>query len=186
MKSFKFSVFPCPSQLPHSPSCCRDHTMKALGITLCSAESDLQPLGLQPIRLHGASQARILESVAISSSRGSSQPRDGTWISCISCTGRWWAVHRHATWEAWILLCQGTFHASVVEEGWFCGSSVCLCNQGNERGWAGATCSDTPSNLERIRLTSGKYLWNQHEMDLNRVKLCHLGEVECFSSEEPA
>ena len=31
-------------------------------------------------------QARILEWVAISSSRGSSQPRDRT---CISCIGRW-------------------------------------------------------------------------------------------------
>ena len=32
----------------------------------------------------GISQARILEWVAISSSRGSSQPRDGTWVSCIA------------------------------------------------------------------------------------------------------
>ena len=30
----------------------------------------------------------ILESVAISSPRGSSQPRDRTQVSCISCTGR--------------------------------------------------------------------------------------------------
>ena len=37
---------------------------------------------------HGISQARILEWVAMSSSRGSSQPRDWTCISCISCTGR--------------------------------------------------------------------------------------------------
>ena len=29
-------------------------------------------------------QARILEWVAISFSRGSSQPRDGTWVSCIA------------------------------------------------------------------------------------------------------
>ena len=36
----------------------------------------------------GIFQARILEQVAISSSRGSSQPRDQTHISCISCTGR--------------------------------------------------------------------------------------------------
>ena len=34
--------------------------------------------------VHGISQARILESVAISFSRGSSQPRDGTGVSCIS------------------------------------------------------------------------------------------------------
>ena len=38
--------------------------------------------------IHGISQSRILEWVAISYSRGSSQPRDQTCVSCISCTGR--------------------------------------------------------------------------------------------------
>ena len=33
--------------------------------------------------LHGILQARVLEWVAISFFRGSSQPRDGTWVSCI-------------------------------------------------------------------------------------------------------
>ena len=36
--------------------------------------------------VHGSLQARILEWVAISSSRGSSQPRDGTRVSCVSWT----------------------------------------------------------------------------------------------------
>ena len=36
--------------------------------------------------VHGILQARILEWVAISSSRGSSQCRDQTHISCVSCT----------------------------------------------------------------------------------------------------
>ena len=35
---------------------------------------------------HGISQARILEWVATSSSRRSSQPRDGTLVSCDSCS----------------------------------------------------------------------------------------------------
>ena len=35
--------------------------------------------------VHGIFQARILEWVAISSSRGSSQPRDRTQVSCVSC-----------------------------------------------------------------------------------------------------
>ena len=38
--------------------------------------------------VHGILQARILEWAAISSSRESSQPRDQTQVSCISCTGR--------------------------------------------------------------------------------------------------
>ena len=46
--------------------------------------------------IHGIFQARILEWVSISSSRGSSWPRDTTWISCI---GRWILYHC-ATWEA--------------------------------------------------------------------------------------
>ena len=39
--------------------------------------------------VHGLSQARMLEWVVISSSRGSCQPRDQTHISCSSCIGRW-------------------------------------------------------------------------------------------------
>ena len=45
---------------------------------------------------HGISQARILEWVAISFFRESSQPRDQT---CLSCIGRW-VLYHWATWEA--------------------------------------------------------------------------------------
>ena len=38
--------------------------------------------------VHGILQARILEWVAILSSRGSSPPRDGTGVSCVSCIDR--------------------------------------------------------------------------------------------------
>ena len=38
--------------------------------------------------VHGIFQARILEWVANSFSRGFSQPRDQTFISCVSCIGR--------------------------------------------------------------------------------------------------
>ena len=46
--------------------------------------------------VHGVSQARIMEGVAISFSRGSSQPNDQT---CISCIGRQ-VLYHPATWEA--------------------------------------------------------------------------------------
>ena len=49
--------------------------------------------------VHRVFQARILEWVAISSSRGSSQPGDLICVSCIFCTGRWILFH-YATWEA--------------------------------------------------------------------------------------
>ena len=42
--------------------------------------------------VHGIFQVRILEWVAISSSKGSSQPRDGTHISYVSCLGK--QVHK--------------------------------------------------------------------------------------------
>ena len=42
-----------------------------------------------PCSVHGISQARILEWVAISTSRESSWPRNQTWISCGSWVGRW-------------------------------------------------------------------------------------------------
>ena len=56
-----------------------------------------------PGSVHGISQARILEWIAISSSRGSSRPRDPTCISWISFIGRWILYH-WATWEALIQL----------------------------------------------------------------------------------
>ena len=43
--------------------------------------------------VHGISQARILEWVAIFFSRGSSQPRDRTWVFNISCISRWVLYH---------------------------------------------------------------------------------------------
>ena len=53
--------------------------------TLCSP-MDCSPPGSS---VHGILQARILEWVAMPSSRGSSPPRDWTHISYIACIGRW-------------------------------------------------------------------------------------------------
>ena len=57
--------------------------------------------------VHWISQARILEWIAISFSRESSQPRDWTWVSCI---GKWILYH-WATREAcgYWLIWQGIF-----------------------------------------------------------------------------
>ena len=57
--------------------------------------SDYSPPGSS---VHGISQARVLEWVATSCSRGSSSPRIRTQV-CISCTGRW-VLYHWATWEA--------------------------------------------------------------------------------------
>ena len=59
------------------------------------------------ISVHGIFPARILEWVAISSSRGSSQSRDWSQGSCVSCTGR--QILYHCTiWEAQVLLYLGS------------------------------------------------------------------------------
>ena len=65
---------------------------------LCSVVSDSMDCSLSGFFVHGIFQAKILEWVAISYSRGSSPLRDGTSISCVSCIGRRILYHR-ATWE---------------------------------------------------------------------------------------
>ena len=63
---------------------------------MCYSLSHIQPLwdpvDCSPLRssVHGIPQARILEWIAITFSRGSSQPRDRTWISCIA--GRFFTI----------------------------------------------------------------------------------------------
>ena len=58
------------------------------------------PIGCSPpgSSVHGILQARILEWVAMPSSRGSSQPRDRTNVSSVLCTGRK-VFTTSATWE---------------------------------------------------------------------------------------
>ena len=57
-------------------------------IQSCPALCDLIDESPPGSSFHGIFQARILEWVAISSSRGFSEGRDRTWVSCISCIGR--------------------------------------------------------------------------------------------------
>ena len=61
--------------------CCSCCLVAKLFVTLC----DLRDYSLPGHSVHGILQARVLERVAISLSRGSSQSRDQT---CIFCNGR--------------------------------------------------------------------------------------------------
>ena len=61
--------------------CC---SVSTLCLTLCDPTDCSRPGS----SVHGISQARIVEWVAISFSRGCSRPRDQNRISCISCIGR--------------------------------------------------------------------------------------------------
>ena len=82
--------------------------------------------------VHGISQARILEWVAISFSRGSSRPRDQTSISCI---GRW-IIYHCTTWEA---PSKGWFPFMVITKHWpysLCFSLICcICLDSTHRGF---------------------------------------------------
>ena len=63
-------------------------------LTLCDSMDCSPPSS----SIHGILQARILKQIALFSSRGSSQPRDQTHVSCTSCISRWILYH-WATWE---------------------------------------------------------------------------------------
>ena len=60
------------------------HSHSVLSNSLCPMNCSLPGSSV-----YGNLQARILECVAISSSRESSWPKDQTLVSFISCTGRW-------------------------------------------------------------------------------------------------
>ena len=73
-------------------------------LQLCSTPCNPKDCSLPGSSVHGISQARILEWVAILFPRGSSQPRDWTHISCLAgrCFStelpvktRWWWVRGH-------------------------------------------------------------------------------------------
>ena len=70
----------------------RDDWWRGLLFSCQAVSNYCNPMDCSPpgSSVHGILQARILEWIAISSSRGSSQPKDGTWVFCI---GRWILYH---------------------------------------------------------------------------------------------
>ena len=85
----KSRLSPC-SYMRHVPLITSLCVHAQLCLTLCDL-MDCSPLGSSD---HGISQARILEWVAISCSKGSFRPRDQTHVSCASCVGRQILYHR--------------------------------------------------------------------------------------------
>ena len=72
----------------------RMHAYVLISVQSCLTICHPMDCGLPGFSVHGVSQPRIVEWVAISFSRASTQPRDWTWVSCI---GRWILHH----WAAW-------------------------------------------------------------------------------------
>ena len=85
------------SQWPHKALC-------AKSLQSCPTLCDSVDCSLPGSSIHGIYQVKILEWVAVSSSRGSSQRRDRTRVSYISCIGRW-ALSPHALWWATVFHC---------------------------------------------------------------------------------
>ena len=63
---------------------------KCESLSSCLTLCNLMDCSLPDSSVHGILQARILEWIAIPFSRGSSQPRDRTWVSCTA--GRFFTV----------------------------------------------------------------------------------------------
>ena len=94
------------------------------GIQHFATQLDCSPQGSS---VHGIFQARLLEQVATSYSRGASQPREWTRISCVSYIGRWllccwasWEVKQHQ-WRSNCLIgflwCDVVDHTLKVTQG---------------------------------------------------------------------
>ena len=69
--------------------------MCAKSLQLCPTLCNPMDCSQLDSSVHGILQARILEWVAMPSSRGSSQLRDQTCVSYVSCIGRWVLYHQH-------------------------------------------------------------------------------------------
>ena len=91
--------FPSGSAVKNLPAvletaCSAEACMRAKSLQSCLTLCDPMDHRLPGSSVHGTLQAWILEWVVMSSSRGSSWPRDWTSISYISCIGRWVLYHQ--------------------------------------------------------------------------------------------
>ena len=93
--------------------------------SVMSYSCDPMDCSLPGSSVHGISQARILEWVAISLSRGSPQPRNQTWVSCIA--GGFFT--NWATRKSWFrrLNLNRLLASSTQNSHWYCRNSVGTC-----------------------------------------------------------
>ena len=73
--------------------------LKGVGVPSCVQLCDSRDRSPPSTSVHGTLQARILDWAAISSSRGSSWPRDWTQVSRVSCIGR--QIFFFYCWDTW-------------------------------------------------------------------------------------
>ena len=98
----------------------RVHVSTYVHAQLCPTLCD--PMNCSPTgsSVHGIFQAKILDLVAISFSRGSSQLRDQTPVSCF-CIGRWVFYQLNHQGRLYSLfISRHCFKLVVLSWGWFC------------------------------------------------------------------
>ena len=102
---------------------------------LCPTLWDPMVCSLPASSIHGISQARILEWVAISFSRRSSQPGDWTWVSCIVGRGfTVWAT-REVLWRGCAIIYKIGIDRDMAtdtdELHWWPSDTESACNAGD-------------------------------------------------------
>ena len=152
------------------PGCCPfwpNLTLHACLVVSVVSDS-LQPHSPPGSSVHGILWARILEWVGTSSSRGSSWPRDQTWVSCIGrCILYHW-VTREIPWDCWVRSNRGQLEmelegAGHVEESEVSGDGVSELPGPSSRGEAAglpATVAGS-SRLSGLQQTLERVGWGQ-------------------------
>ena len=134
-------------------------------------------LGPHGLRLPGSSvqgvlHARILEWVAVSFSRGSSPPRDGTCISYVFCIGRR-VLYYSITWEA-----QDNTYIFIAET--FTQLYTLYYPQNN----SGRIASLFPLTDDKLRFTDGRSIFQSHLLR-NRNEICLLRSLKVIIQWSP-
>ena len=86
-----------------------------LNLFCCFQLCDPMDYSLLGSSIHTILQTRILGWVAMSSSRGSSQPRDSTFFSYVSCIGKQVLFHYNTIWETLFALYKGTKKINLLQ-----------------------------------------------------------------------
>ena len=122
--------------------------------------------------VHEILQARILEWVAVSFSRGSSPPRDGTCISYVFCIGRR-VLYYSITWEA-----QDNTYIFIAET--FTQLYTLYYPQNN----SGRIASLFPLTDDKLRFTDGRSIFQSHLLR-NRNEICLLRSLKVIIQWSP-
>ena len=136
-------------------------------LQLCTNLGDPMDCSLPHSSVHGILQARILEWVAVPSSMGSSQPRDRTHLSYVSCIGRRVLYHqRHLGSPSEHLLSKDLFNewlnGRVIEGGKAWRKKRTWKNKGGRKKkkvpvWC-ACWLISNHNIHRVQIPSSMYL----------------------------